>query len=209
MNDRRRGARRVVALGIVLGAITEGLLGGAGVANAAFPGGNGVIAFASAVGSADREIVTLAADGTRTTLTSASDGWSDDGPAFDSTGSRIAFTRINAAADLSEIWVMNADGSGAHQITDDKTRDKQVAWSPDGSQLVYSMRVSAPHKADRFVIATIAVGTTPAAGTTIGTMDAHNPAWSPDGRYLAFESGQHLFMQTVGAATAPVDLGPG
>ena len=38
----------------------------------------------------------------------------------------------------ADIWVMNADGSGQQQITDDKIEDLFPSWSPDGSKIVWT-----------------------------------------------------------------------
>jgi hypothetical protein len=35
-----------------------------------------------------------------------------------------------------EAWIVNADGSGLHQIADVTNDDPSVAWSPDGNQLL-------------------------------------------------------------------------
>ncbi len=36
-----------------------------------------------------------------------------------------------------EIWLMNADGSNQHKLTDNNAMDCSPAWSPDGSQIAF------------------------------------------------------------------------
>jgi dipeptidyl aminopeptidase/acylaminoacyl peptidase len=78
-----------------------------------------------------------------------------------------------------EIYLMNADGSDQHRLTNDPAADRYPSWSPDGKQIAfYSNR---------------------GGSASIYVMDAdgsnqqalargREPAWSPDGRYIAFSS---------------------
>ena len=55
----------------------------------------------------------------------------DHQPRFSPDGSRIAFTSDRGGGD--NIWVMNADGTGTRQITNETfTLTNAPAWSPDG-----------------------------------------------------------------------------
>jgi TolB protein len=56
--------------------------------------------------------------------------------AFSPSGKHVAFVRGEGAA--AELWLMNADGSGARQLTHDRARDTVPSWSPDGRALVYA-----------------------------------------------------------------------
>lgn len=62
----------------------------------------------------------------------------DRSPAYKPGGAKIAFTRG------THIWVMNADGSGQVQLTDQD--DDSPTWSPDGIQIAFSSRrLGCPH----------------------------------------------------------------
>ncbi len=56
-------------------------------------------------------------------------------PRFSPDGSRIAFVSDRAGGD--NLWIMNADGSDAHAVTDEAEHlVHNPAWSPDGNYLV-------------------------------------------------------------------------
>ena len=57
-------------------------------------------------------------------------------PAWSPTGNQLAFTRFDAGVG---IWVVNRDGSGAHQVVRSGGAENPV-WSPAGDQIVYTRR---------------------------------------------------------------------
>lgn len=57
-------------------------------------------------------------------------------PLFSPDGARIAFEVGTGGSTKGEIWVMNADGSGAAQLTSGHS-DREAAWSLDGSELAF------------------------------------------------------------------------
>lgn len=68
-------------------------------------------------------------------------------PSVSADGTRIAFGVDTQAS--SEIWVINADGSGAKQLTDDNLLDQAPAISPDGSRVVWNQWSPFPTYTDR------------------------------------------------------------
>src|SRR6187551_121747 len=58
-------------------------------------------------------------------------------PAWSPDGSKIAYGSSTGAS-ASEIYAMNADGSGQTNLTNDPADDSSPAWSPDGSQIAFS-----------------------------------------------------------------------
>ena len=155
------------------------LLAWAPVAEAAFPGQNGKIAYTSNE-SGSHQIYLMNADGSGAVRVtdppgvSTRPGWSPD-------GAKIAFQSTRDGND--EIYVMNADGSGETRITNNSGRDFSPAWSPDGTQLLF--------------IWVACEGCTPElwAMDSDGT-DRHlvftrpysssEPDWAPDGTRIAF-----------------------
>ncbi|MCP9948583.1 protein kinase domain-containing protein [Actinomadura madurae] len=64
-----------------------------------------------------------------------SDGVRAVDPEWSPDGSRVAFVRGEATG--SDIWLVDADGSGAHALTSGAVRDMDPAWSRDGRWLAY------------------------------------------------------------------------
>jgi Tol biopolymer transport system component len=60
----------------------------------------------------------------------------DSEPAVSPDGAQIAFTRSNAGGITSQIYVMRADGSGAHPITPPALEGFGPDWTPDGRHVL-------------------------------------------------------------------------
>ena len=58
--------------------------------------------------------------------------WSPD-------GQKVAFAAIVVLPDrlTSDIYVMNADGSGQRELTPDNAQENSPAWSPDGRRIAF------------------------------------------------------------------------
>ena len=94
---------------------------------------------------------------------------------------RIAF--VSGRDGDSEIYVMNADGSGVSRLTDNPGRDWNPRWSPDGGRIAFT--------SDRDGDSEIYVMNADGSGVsrlTDNSADDHNPSWSPDGGRIAFNS---------------------
>lgn len=118
---------------------------------------------------------------------------------------QIAFTRGNGKnGATSQLWVMNADGSGARMLDDRMAGGTRSAWSPDGKKLAY-MRKSGAVSEVHTVTTTGGVQIQRLTGTGLSKDD---PAWSPDGRWIAFWEDRDSVHQIVkieasAAMTAP------
>lgn len=81
-----------------------------------------------------------------TDLTQLTTGGKDYNPSWSPDGTRIAFTREDdGKADAntvvtSDIFVMNADGSGIQRLTETQpgSTDRDPVWAPDGSKIAYA-----------------------------------------------------------------------
>ena len=97
-------------------------------------------------------------------------------PAYSPDGKLIAF-RSNRSGQ-SAIWVMDADGKNAHQITHGP-QDEHPTWSPDGKRIAFKRG-----KTGAIYVAN-ADGSN-AHRITRGTEAESDPAWSPTGTWIAF-----------------------
>ncbi len=124
-------------------------------------------------------------------------------------GKQIAFTRpVAQGSPVSEIWAINADGSGEWQVTRSGTAKAGPSWSPDGKQMAFilirnpaSMADPRPQigivnsdGTDERVLTTsdrTNIRINPDGSTTVceTAHDANAPAWSPVDDRIAFWSG--------------------
>jgi Tol biopolymer transport system component len=107
-----------------------------------------------------------------------------DSPAWSPDGRRLAFARSR------EIWVANADGSGATRLTqhaaDAETSAGGPAWSPDGRRLAYTV-YRVPQDTGEIADARVWVmGADGSEKRQLAVGRSATPAWSRDGARIAY-----------------------
>lgn len=157
-------------------------------------------------------IYVMDADGTNKKLLAS--GGISMGPSWSPDNKKIVY----AHADLIpggqtvalDIWVMNADGTNKIQLTKEVSDDNIPTWSPNGTKIAFtSNRVG-----NRYQIFVMnADGSNPKALTTAyfdtiiqQDIEQKVPAWSPDGRYIAYWAGVEANVQSVPGVEFPGDV---
>ena len=115
---------------------------------------------------------------------------------------RIAFTRVREDVSKqgdyrleAEIWMMSADGTNARRLTHNTTDDFGIAWSPDGTQLMFGAVQFEPDSTGQLKAVTARIYSMPAEGgnpkpITPVDLRAQFPSWSDDGRLIVFQGGR-------------------
>ena len=158
--------------------------------------GNSSLYFASFV-TGNWEIFRVdLASGSTVNLTN--DPYADQHPRVSPDGQHVAF-HTNRDVQF-EIYVMNADGSDPHDVSNDAADDRYPSWSADGSRLVWSRYIDSfdlytmkADGSDQHVVAT----------TPYQELEA---SFSPDGASLVYQTNRYppagLEVISVGGGTA-------
>lgn len=135
-------------------------------------------------------------DGSNVRVLTSGDGMLEDEPAWSPDGQRIAFRRWAQGAppglvNPTDIWVMNVNGSGQVNLTDDALVQRSPAWSPQPISGEYRLAFSQETRsATGYLVSRIltvrADGTDREPFTAGGEVVEGEPSWSPDGRQIVF-----------------------
>ena len=111
---------------------------------------------------------------------------------LDSVSGRIAF--VSGRDGDTEIYVMNADGSGLMQLTDNEFGDHSPAWSPDGGRITFVS--DRDNDVEIYDIYVMNVDGSDLEQVTDGCSNAR-PVWSPDGGRIAFVSRGDIYVMNA------------
>jgi WD40 repeat protein len=155
----------------------------------------GTIAFMTA----DGQVATIGSDGAGlivlTQDTNINDGDAQNAVSWSPDGTQIAY------AASGDIYIIDADGTNGRRLTTGLKGNYYPAWSPDGSRIAYwngSTTGEEGGPADSEIY-TIPVGGGPPTRLTHNDVSDIEPAWSPDGRQIAYFSHQLRIMRADGS----------
>ena len=104
------------------------------------------------------------------------------------TQGRISFIRRSADQKSRDIFVVNADGSGQNQLTKGVVIEGTAAWAPDGRRIIAQVSVNNISTIARFTVGDDNKSVEQVMLTADIKADSAFPAWSPDGKMVAFQS---------------------
>lgn len=135
----------------------------------------------------DADIYAVRVDGSETRQLTDGPG-NDFSPDLSPDGQRVVF--VSDRDGNKNLYMVNIDGSHLTQLTYTDEDDDAPDWSPDGQSIVFTSSRSGSTKSEIWTARVNATGIDPSSLTLVTHDDFndYDPAWSPDGRMIAYSS---------------------
>ena len=142
----------------------------------------------------------------------------DTAPSPSPDGSRIAF--VSSREGASDVYVMSASGGPATRLTSspfdgqtvawNEAGRTAIAWSPGGKRIAFDVQ-NATYPPDCFkncVVWSVYVANADGSARRLVASQARSPAWSHDGRFLAYKSDVTPFGESESVSIDRLDGSP-
>ncbi len=113
-------------------------------------------------------------------------------PSWSPDGKQLVFTGYDGG--LSDLYLVNADGSNLRRLTNDQYADLHPVWSPDGTTIAFATDRGPETDFETLRIGNMRIATYDLATGRIDVLPGMeqgknvSPQWSPDGQAIAFVS---------------------
>lgn len=180
-NGRRRFGAAVFVLGLLLLVVA---LTPVAPAKAAFPGGNGDIAFISDRGGTESIWLT---DGRYDVATKLPNNGQSDQPSWSPDGRYIIFQ--SSRDGNAELYYYDMELQQEFRLSDNSWNDESPAFSPDGREIVWESTMDGDYEIYRAVFPPYSDWWLSYDWPlTNNSSNDRAPAWSPDGKRIAFDA---------------------